>query len=198
MPKRTNEEAELDLCQHEKNRGELDPKNSNRQDIALLAEKGCIGAEFGVDTGQLSERFLKLDHFSSFHSIDKWDDQAHSERQYWAVTEKLINYPRSRVWRMSAQKFATLIPNEMFGFIYIDCYAHTGQNDGEVLECLWPKLSPGGVFAGDDYDARHFKKTVAAVDRFAAEHRRSININDDFIGDNDIRMDGHPTWWFRK
>ena len=198
MPRRTPERAELDLCQQEKNRGQLDPKDSNRQDIALLAEKGCIGAEIGVDTGQLSERFLKLDHFSSFHSVDKWDDKAHSERQYWAVAEKLMGYSKSRIWRMTAQKFATLVPDEMFGFIYIDCYAHTGQNSGEVLECMWPKLKPGGIFSGDDYDARAWKLTVAAVDAFAASVSLPITIENNFIGKNKIRMDGHPTWWIRK
>lgn len=198
MARRDPSEVEEKLCTHEVQRGQLDPGGSTRQDIALLSEKGCIGAEFGVDTGQLSERFLKLNHFSSFHSIDKWDDQAHSERQYWAVTEKLMNYPRSRVWRMTAQKFATLIPDEMFGFIYIDCYAHTGQNDGEVLKCLWPKLAPGGIFSGDDYDSLAWPKTVAAVDRFAELHRRSIHVHDDFIGSNDIRMDGHPSWHIVK
>ena len=198
MPKRTPEESEQSLCEQEKTRGMLDPKKSTRHEIALLSMPGCIGLEVGVDTGQLSERFIKLDHFSSFHSVDKWDDPAHSQRQYWAVTEKLMKYPESRVWRMTAQKFAELVPDDMFGFIYIDCYAHTGQNDGEVLDVLWPKLKPGGIFAGDDYDAKAFKLTVAAVDRFAASVSLGITVENGFIGENTISMDGHPTWWIRK
>jgi len=196
--KKTDAQAQENLLLHEKQRGQLDPGESTRHEIALLAPRGSIGLEVGVDTGQLSERFIKLDHFSSFHSVDKWDDQAHSERQYWAVTEKLMNYPRSRVWRMTAQRFASLVPNEMFGFIYIDCYAHTGQNDGEVLDVLWPKLATGGIFSGDDYDNAAWPKTVAAVDRFAAKHRRSINVNDGFIRDGQFPMDRHPSWWVRK
>lgn len=196
--KKTDAQAQENLLLQEKQRGHLDPGESTRHEIALLAPHGSIGLEVGVDTGQLSERFIKLDHFSSFHSVDKWDDQAHSERQYWAVTEKLMNYPRSRVWRMTAQRFATLVPNEMFGFIYIDCYAHTGQNDGEVLDVLWPKLKEGGIFSGDDYDAQAWPKTVAAVDRFCASVGRGVNINDGFIRDGQFPMDRHPSWWVRK
>ena len=50
-----------------------------RENVALLSPKGCAAAEIGVDTGALSRRFLDLDHFSVFHSVDKWDDHAHSE-----------------------------------------------------------------------------------------------------------------------
>ena len=186
------------LVEQERQRADLDAGESKRHEIALLSLPNCIGLEVGVDTGQLSERFLQLDHFSSFHSVDKWDDHAHSERQYWAASEKLMQYDRSRVWRMTAQRFSTIVPNDMFGFIYIDCYAHTGQDDGEVLELLWPKLRDGGIFAGDDYDKRAWPKTFAAVNKFCGKHDREISVIDDFIGDANIRQDGHPSWWIRK
>ena len=196
--KRNAIEAEEDLVLHEKRRGDLDPGESNRQEIALLSAPNCIGLEVGVDTGQLSERFLQLEHFSSFHSVDKWDDHAHSERQYWAASEKLMQYDRSRVWRMTAQRFSTLIPDNMFGFIYIDCYAHTGQDGGEVLELLWPKLRVGGIFAGDDYDKRAWRKTYDAVNKFCGEHDRDVNVSDGFCKGATIRQDGHPSWWIMK
>jgi hypothetical protein len=173
-------------------------EDSTRQDIGSLAPKGCVGLEVGVDTGQLSERFIKLNHFSSFHCVDKWDDHAHSREQYLAVAQKLLKYPEARVWRMTGQEFAMIVPDEMFGFIYIDCYAHTGQDSGEVLEALWPKLAYGGVFAGDDYDPRWWPKTVAAVDKFAERVDKQICIRDDFCESANIKQDGHPTWYFTK
>ena len=198
MPRVSNVEAEQRLFTHEVGRGNLDPGDSKRHEIALLAPRGSIGCEIGVDTGQLSERFLQLDHFSSLHSVDKWDDHAHSEKQYWAVTQKLMQYPKSRVWRMTAQQFARLTPDNMFGFIYIDCYAHTGQDGGEVLAALWPKLKDGGVFSGDDYDSKAWPLTVKAVDKFAASVNADINISSEFITDARVPMDGHPSWWFFK
>jgi hypothetical protein len=179
-------------------RGNVDPGHNTRHEVALLAPKGCIGGEFGVDTGQLSERFLNLNHFSSFHCVDKWDDFAHSREQFLAVSKKLMKYPEARIWRMSAQEFASLIPDKMFGFIYIDCYAHTGQDGGEVLEALWPKLQDGGLFSGDDYDEHNWPKTYDAVNKFAEKYGRKIAVRDEFVIDANLKMDGHPTWYFYK
>lgn len=152
-------------------------KADGREALALLAPKGSTGAEFGVDTGQLSRRFLNLGHFSSFHSVDKWDDHAHSRFQYLAVCQLLLPYEDSRVWRMTAQEFAGLIPDASLGFIYIDCYAHTGQDDGQVLQVLWPKLKDGGIFAGDDYDKNQWPKTFKAVNEFAIDSGHTINVH---------------------
>ena len=176
----------------------MDPGVNTRHEIALLADWDCVGVEVGVDTGQLSERFLKLDHFSSFHSVDKWDDHAHSEKQYWAVAEKLMKYQRSHLWRMTAEKFASLCPDEMFGFVYIDCYAHTGQDGGAVLRAFWPKLKPGGIFSGDDYERRLWPKTFDAVNIFAASVGRDVSIYAEHVSTARIGQDKHPSWWFRK
>lgn len=188
----------LSPFEHEEQRANVDAGDNKRHEIALLAPEGSIGGEFGVDTGQLSERFLKLQHFDSFHCVDKWDDHAHSRDQFLAVSKKLMKYPEARVWRMTAQEFASLIPDSMFGFIYIDCYAHTGQDGGSVLEALWPKLQDGGIFAGDDYDKTHWPKTYAAVNEFAEKIGATVNVNDQFISSAQLPMDRHPSWWWRK
>lgn len=169
-----------------------------RENVALLSPEGCVGLEVGVDTGALSRRFLDLDHFSVFHSVDKWDDHAHSEYQYRAVSRVLMYYEESKVWRMTAQDFAAIIPNNSLGFIYIDCYAHTGQDSGEVLSALWPKLEEGGIFAGDDYDKTKWPRTYSAVNDFAASVGRTITVNDEFTGDATRTSDSYPTWWYRK
>jgi hypothetical protein len=171
---------------------------NGREDVALLSEKGCIGAELGVDTGQLSRRFLELSHFSEFHAVDKWNDPAHSEKQYEVVNKRLSVYEECKVWRMTAQEWLSQQEDGSLGFIYIDCYAHTGQDDGSVLESAWPKLAENGVFSGDDYDRKFWPKTYEAVNQFAKRVGRGINVRDEFISKARVRMDRHPTWWFRK
>ena len=179
---------------------------NTRHEIALLAPKGSIGVELGVDTGQLSERFLNLHHFSSFHCVDRWDPEndewdttgVHSRQQYLDCTQRLMKYPEARIWRMTAQEFAKLVPDEMFGFIYIDCYAHTGQDDGEILRVMWPKLAPGGVFAGDDYSVRKWPLTVTAVNVFAAEIGKKVQVRDDFCMHTRDWQDSCPTWYWYK
>jgi len=171
---------------------------NGREDVALLSEKRCVGAELGVDTGQLTRRFLELAHFSKFHAVDKWDDIAHSEHQYKIVKERLSVYATVEVHRMTAQEWLKGIPDESLGFIYIDCYAHTGQDGGSVLEAAWPKLSIGGIFSGDDYDRKYWPKTFSAVNQFSKRVGRSVNVRDEFCAKAGPRMDRHPTWWWRK
>ena len=171
---------------------------SGRAEVCLLAPKGSVGLEAGVDTGQLSKRFLDLNHLGILHSVDKWDDHAHSREQYLGVARLLQGYPRSKVWRMTAQEFSTLLPDASLGFIYIDCYAHTGQDDGSVLTALWPKLKAGGIFSGDDYDKKQWPRTCKVVTEFANKHDYTINLRTGFIKSAKSGRDRHPTWWFRK
>jgi hypothetical protein len=170
--------------------------DKRREDIAFEAEKGCRGCEVGVADGQFSERLIKTGVFSEFYSVDKWDDAGHPIRQYEGVVERLSKFPESKIVRSTAQDFARLVPDNYFGFIYIDCYAHTGQDDGEVLECMWPKLKPGGIFAGDDYDFKIWPKTVATVSRFVTERGLSLHVWAGFVEQHG--MDKHPSWWVRK
>lgn len=172
--------------------------NNGREKIVLLAPKGCVGAEIGVSTGQLSRRFLEENHLGLLHSVDTWDYHGHTVFQYKAVCEMLIGYDRSKIWRLSGQEFAKIIPDDSLGFIYIDCFAHTGQDDGTVLTSLWPKLSSGGLFSGDDYDGHKWPLTYGAVNRFANDHDYHINVESDFIGRDNRAMDQSPTWWFIK
>lgn len=172
--------------------------NNGREQIVLRAPEGCVGAEIGVSTGQLSRRFLEEDHLGLLHSVDTWDSIGHTVHQYKAVCELLIGYDRSKVWRLSGQEFAAMIPDESLGFVYIDCFAHTGQDAGGVLKALWPKVKSGGIFSGDDYDKRKWPLTYNVVNRFAAKHDYDICVESGFIGVDFLPMDQSPSWWFIK
>ena len=66
-------------------------------------------------------------------------------------------------------------PDNYFDFIYIDAYAHNGQEGGSILHSWWPKLKPGGVFAGHDYDPE-WPVTVQVVDQFCSSNKLDLNI----------------------
>ena len=185
--------------QHEITRGDVEAGNSSRHEIALLAPDGCVALEAGVDTGQFSERLWKTGRFSSLDAVDKWDDHAHSNDQYLAVCQKLMPYQEIRLWRMTAQHFSTMNPTEKYGFIYMDCYAHTGQDSGGVLDALWPLLAEGGIFAGDDYDSKQWPHTFAAANIFAESVGRTVHVFDQHCNDNPRPVyDTYPSWWIRK
>lgn len=191
-------EARNRNIQRERERSKVDPGTSTRHEIALLADKGCIGLECGVDTGQFSERLWNTGQFSSFHAVDKWDDIAHPEAQYWAAAEKLMPYEEIRVWRMTAQAFASMSQKAKFGFIYMDCYAHTAQDGGGVLDATWPLLADGGIFAGDDYDEQQWPDNYRTVNEFAERIGADINVFDQHCNDERPKYDGYASWWLRK
>lgn len=166
----------------------------NREDIALLSQPGCTGVELGVAAGGLTQRFLDLGHFSEFHAVDKWDDH-HSIHEYYSVIEKLSDYKELTIWRCPVSTWLKTIPDGSLGFVYIDCYAHTGQDDGAILREAWPKLADGGLFSGDDYDG-NFPLTIRAVDGFAKSVERTVELHSGFKRVNPY--DTCDSWWMRK
>ena len=172
---------------------------NDRQHIALLSRPGCTGVELGVARGDLTRRFLDLGHFSEFHAVDKWNDQ-HSVQEYERVVEKLKDYEELTVWRAEVKQWLKTIPDGSFGFVYIDCYAHTGQDEGLILEAAWPKLAVGGLFSGDDYDKSAWPRTFERVNSFAESVGRHVSVYDDHLS-NDMDQsgfDGSPSWYFSK
>ncbi len=145
--------------------------------------------ELGVAAGAFAEAMLRRNSSIRYVGIDRWSDH-HDE----AEMEHAIS---------STRNLATIAPHFMRctfangwqGFqrqadmIYIDGYAHTGQERGGTLRDWWPILKPGGIFAGHDYDAREYPQTVAAVDEFVREHRLEMHLT----GENRL-----PSWWVRK
>lgn len=94
---------------------------------------------------------------------------------------------RSMIVRDEFAIAVSRFPDGYFSLVYIDGYAHTGQQGGKTLADWWPKVASGGIFAGHDYSPR-YPLTVAAVKAFAARHHLAINVTDD----------DPASWWTRK
>lgn len=75
-----------------------------------------------------------------------------------------------------------------FDFIYIDGYAHTGQDSGQTLDMWWPKLSNGGFFGGHDYHS-DWKPTIISVDNFCNKHNLKIQLTSE---------ERYPSWYLFK
>lgn len=140
----------------------------NREGIAHLAPPGSIGVELGVATGQFSKRLLNTGQFNILYSIDAWAGGSHDLSEMKQAQQALDPFgERSVIIRARFDEAVSLFEEEFFDFIYIDGFAHTGQEEGQTLRQWWPKLKPGGLFAGDDYSPS-WPLTVKAVDEFAA------------------------------
>lgn len=173
---------------------------NDRQHIALLSPPGCAGAELGVASGGLTRRFMDLGHFGHFYAVDKWDDSGHNAHEYRHVVQTIGGLSGLSIVQMDAKSWLALQKDDSLGFVYIDCYAHTGQDNGSILEAAWPKLAEGGLFSGDDYDQKKWKLNYNAVNNFAESVGKRVNVYD-----NHLRPDAHrsqydlsPSWWFIK
>lgn len=127
-----------------------------RADICRLVKAGGIGVELGVAAGWFSQQILEHSKLNFLYSIDMWaGDRGHDVEQYKAALRTLLPFrERNTCIRLRFDEAIDLFPNHYFDFIYIDGYAHTGEDGGQTLRDWWPKLKTGGIFAGDDYGHR--------------------------------------------
>lgn len=166
----------------------IDPLNRN-----TLSKSFCgVGAELGVARAHFSETILKNSGCCLLYSIDRWSgDRGHDDSQYAGACRRLAVYDkRSRIVKASFTLASNLIDDYSLDFIYIDGYAHTGQDQGATLYEWWPKLKYGGIFAGHDYCSK-FPLTIKMVNLFAATN----NLNISKTQEDDCN---YPSWYTIK
>ena len=164
-------------------------KNRNQIHI-LLKEKQCkIGVELGVAKGSFSKYLTDNHLFEEFFCIDKWNDH-HDEKEKNHVINLFKNKTNIKICQMDFEQAIDLFPDEYFDFIYIDGYAHTGQNEGKTLRQWYSKLKSGGIFSGHDYCAKRWPKTFNQVNQFLKEELKyQINFTEEEID---------PSWYIFK
>lgn len=147
------------------------------------------GAELGVAAGEYSDAILRNPRVTTLYSIDRWTDHHDAEELERA---KLLLQPfgdRSVIVRASFQTAVESFPDSYFDFLYLDGYAHTGQEHGRTFEDWYPKLKPGGIFAGHDYCDHQYPQNVIEVDWFADKHGLSLSFTE---------SDDLPSWYAIK
>ena len=162
--------------------------------IDPLPASGSIGIELGVAAGSFSARMVQSGRFARFYGVDAYSD-GHSAREYKAAllaTGLASNY---RLLRLTFAQAVDLFPDESFDFIYVDGFAHSGLEGGRTLADWYPKLKPGGIMAGDDYDARVWPLVVWAVHEAAAQLGVDLSITDVV---QDETYNRFPSWSFSR
>lgn len=149
--------------------------HSGRHCLGKRLKYDGVGVELGVASGNFSNSILANSQLNRLYSIDRWSDH-HNDKEYLLCVSKLSKYQsRSVIMRMDFSDAIRHFEDSFFDFIYIDAYAHEGQQDGNLLKDWWPKLKPGGLFSGHDYDEA-WPQTIEAVDRFATEVQRPVEV----------------------
>jgi len=167
-----------------------------RDDVVELVRQGGVGIELGVAEGFLSERFLQHKVLSHLYSIDMYaGDRGHDDDQYRRAIARLVPFrDANTLVKLRFDDALHLFPDEYFDFIYVDGYAHTGEEAGATFRDWYPKLKPGGIMAGDDY-CPEWPLVVEAVDRFLALERLPLNVID---CREDVAYSKYPTWYTVK
>lgn len=168
-----------------------------REDILDLCGKPPLGIELGIAEGAFSHLVLSRKEVEHWYSVDMWaGDRGHDVNQYKRTIAKLHPFrDKNSILKLRFDEALSLFPDEYFDFIYVDGYAHTGQDNGKTLYDWWPKLKRGGIFAGDDYDPR-WQATVNQVDKFIKNNNLELhifNFNEEKGG-----WSQYPSWYTYK
>jgi hypothetical protein len=137
-----------------------------REDIPFaLNEAGKVGhgVEIGVHRGSFSRDILRDWKGEKLWMVDPWLHQVqgydnplnHSTAEFQEVLIDAIRGvweygTRFNIIRDYSQNASRCFPNEFFDFIYIDGN-HSFEAVTEDCQAWFPKLKPGGLFAGHDY-----------------------------------------------
>jgi hypothetical protein len=166
------------------------PKISTRVELARLVPPGGKAAELGVAKGVFSDELLHANDKLHLYSIDRWaGDRGHDNTEYSDTCALLSKHAsRSTIVRKAFDEALADFQEGSLDLVYIDGYAHDGQQGGETLKQWWSRVKPGGIFAGHDYHP-DWKPTMDAVDGFCRKHGLVIQTtSDDFF----------PSWYVRK
>jgi len=157
-----------------------------------------IGVEVGVFRGRFSAFLLQYSSLDVLYSVDVWLTETSPQpgpRRHRTVNHmrdaclKLSPFgSRSVIIRTNSTFAASMFESGSLDFVYIDA-DHTMRAVQRDLDCWWPKVKRGGVFAGHDYLNRRRCAVKDAVDQFCAVHalRPSVTVDDRW-----------PTWLLIK
>ena len=103
--------------------------NTSRYDVVnLLKGNDNIGVELGVAEGNFSYKMMQTNKFSKFYGIDSYIDFQHNTNEYNLAKNKLSKFKNYKLVRKTFNDALNLFKNDYFDFIYIDGFAHTGNN----------------------------------------------------------------------
>lgn len=163
----------------------------NRNQLIKSLNLSGVGIEVGVQQGWYSEVILNnsnlhmylLDswrHFENYNDAANVDNEKHLLRMAMTISTLRRYEGRFTVIRDTSVNGSKLFSDNFFDFIYIDAN-HSYAAALEDLQTWFPKVKPGGVFAGHDYlDAPPTFGVKSAVDNFLKDYQINTTDEDNF------------------
>lgn len=160
-----------------------------RKNIPLLLQGDIRMTELGVAKGDFAHQLLQHENVSLI-MVDRWGgDRGHGDSEMnYASRQTEFAKDRRVIIKKTFEDAVLDYEDEYFDIVYIDGYAHTGQDGGKTLELWYSKVRSGGVFSGHDYH-KAWQPTIDAVDAFTRKHNLEFNITE---------KDEFPSWYIIK
>jgi hypothetical protein len=169
------------------------------REILRPLEPGAVGAEIGVFAGELSARLLCDERVDHLYMVDSWaahhqpqsaqsgDFHANlskdQQQQYMQMALRDTEFGRDKrtvLW-MDSLSAASSIDDASLDFVFID---GDHSYDGALADLLawFPKLKPGALFSGHDYENTEYPAfgVKRAVDEFFAEQGLTLERGENF------------------
>ena len=170
------------------------PKSHRHDVVQLLSGDANVGVELGIAEGVFSERMVQSGRFARFIGIDMYADD-HDVAQYKRALKRIGIWSDYKLLRMRFDEAIDLFEDESLDFVYVDGYAHGGEEGGRTIFEWFRKVRVGGLIAGDDYSPA-WPLVVKAVDTFALQLGQVIHLTEVTEADNPYCR--YPTWAIRK
>ena len=127
-------------------------------------------AELGVYCGGTAKLFALLAPERCLHLYDTFegipeDDQepaGHKKGEFAADLEDVQNYLSGENVVFHPGTFPDTAVNGQFAFVHVD--ADTYQSTKAAIEWFWPRMTPGGILAFDDYDGENCPGVKRAIE----------------------------------
>ena len=170
------------------------PDSSRHDVIRPLTGKKNVGIELGVAAGSFSQKIVSSGKFQKVFGVDTYDDYYHHVEEYRQALRTIGLLENYSLLRMTFEDARALFDDNTFDFIYVDGFAHTGQEGGKTLTDWWPTLKVGGVMAGDDYHT-DWPLVMWAVNEMADQLGLELHITDTVDSSSYNR---YPSWYVVK
>jgi hypothetical protein len=153
------------------------------------------GVEVGVAFGGHSESILEQSSVETLYGVDPYTKrsdytdivvaQSYFDEIHDFAVERLSTFgPRFRMIRAMSEEALDQVPDEI-DFVYVDA-DHTCRAVWSDL-CHWhPKVRPGGVIGGHDYDHPDHPGVKLAVDEFCSRLDAAVHV------------EGEGVWWAER
>ena len=162
--------------------------------INYLGNNENIGIELGVAEGDFSLKMMKSKKFKFFYGVDSYSYEEHNDKEYLNTKNKLSIYKNYKLIRSQFKDAINQFEDQYFDFIYIDGFAHTGNNGGKTMFDWYKKVKIGGILSGDDFhDDWPIVKEV--VMELAKQNQSDLYITEN-IGKGYYSL--YPSWFIIK